>query len=49
MSRALGHESEILTLSVYTHVEDDLMRQAAAKIDAAISRALLNIAPPEKT
>jgi integrase len=49
MSRALGHESEILTLSVYTHVEDELMRQAATKIDAAISRALMDIAPQEKT
>jgi integrase len=40
MSRMIGHESEILTLSVYTHVEDELMLEAATKIDAALTRAL---------
>jgi integrase len=48
MSRALGHESEILTLSVYTHVEDNLVLQAATKIDAAISRELTMIAAERK-
>jgi hypothetical protein len=36
----IGHESEVLTLSVYTHVEDELMLEAATKIDAALTRAL---------
>lgn len=40
MSRMIGHESEVLTLSVYTHVEDELMLEAATKIDAALTRAL---------
>jgi integrase len=47
MSRLIGHESEILTLSVYTHVEDQLMIQATTKIGAALTRALGSSGPAE--
>lgn len=40
MSQAMGHESEILTLSVYSHVEESQIRQATTKIDEAITRTI---------
>ena len=42
MSQALGHESEILTLSVYSHVEESSLRNATTKIDDAISRSIIS-------
>ena len=42
MSQALGHESELLTLSVYSHVEESSLRNATTKIDDAISRSIIS-------
>ena len=39
----LGHVSAATTLDIYTHITDDMQRQAAANIDRGIGKA----APPE--
>ena len=43
LSAMLGHVSAATTLDIYTHITDDMQRQAAANIDRGIGKA----APPE--
>ena len=41
----LGHVSAATTLDIYTHITDDMQRQAAANIDRGIGKS----APPESS
>ena len=43
LSAMLGHVSAATTLGIYTHITDDMQRQAAVNIDRGIGKA----APPE--
>ena len=43
LSAMLGHVSAATTLDIYTHITDDMQRQAAVNIDRGIGKA----APPE--
>ena len=43
LSGILGHTNASFTLDIYTHITDDMQRQAAANIDQGIGKA----APPE--
>jgi len=43
LSAMLGHVSAATTLDIYTHITDDMQRQAAANIDRGIGKAV----PPE--
>ena len=43
LSAMLGHVSAATTLDIYTHITDDMQRQAAANIDRGIGKAT----PPE--
>ena len=43
LSAMLGHVSAATTLDIYTHITDDMQRQAAANIDRGIGKT----APPE--
>ena len=45
LSAMLGHVSAATTLDIYTHITDDMQRQAAANIDRGIGKAL----PPESS
>ena len=45
LSAMLGHVSAATTLDIYTHITDDMQRQAAANIDRGIGKA----APPESS
>ena len=45
LSAMLGHVSAATTLDIYTHISDDMQRQAAANIDRGIGKA----APPESS
>jgi len=39
LSAMLGHVSAAATLDIYTHITDDMQRQAAANIDRGIGKA----------
>ena len=41
LSAMLGHVSAVTTLDIYTHITDDMQRQAAANIDRGIGKAAL--------
>lgn len=45
LSAMLGHVSAATTLDIYTHITDDMQRQAAANIDRGIGKS----APPESS
>ena len=47
MSGILGHTRAAFTLDTYTHVTDDMQKQAAAKIDRGIGKAEISAENPQ--